>query len=119
MDAPDWSTWLMIGAGAFFAFNVYRSTRGKASSAEVKKLLEAGALLVDVRSAAEFSSGHLPGAKNIPVQELAARTGELGEKDAPIVVYCRSGARSGSAASYLQKQGFTRVSDLGAMSRFQ
>ncbi len=109
----------MIGAGAFLAFNMYRSTMGKASPQQVRKLVAEGALLVDVRTPAEFAAGHLEGAKNIPVQELAQRASELGSKDSAIVVYCRSGARSGSAASYLKGQGFTQISDLGAMSRWQ
>lgn len=93
------------------------SRMGKASSAEARKLVESGALLVDVRSPGEFAGGHLPGAINVPVQEIGARAKELLKKGKPIVVYCASGMRSGSAASALKGAG-AQVLDLGAMSRW-
>jgi phage shock protein E len=73
-----------------------------------------GALLLDVRTAAEFASGHLEGALNIPVQELEARLGEVGPRSRSIVVYCRSGARSATAAATLRRAGFD-VLDIGGM----
>lgn len=92
--------------------------RGDTSSAEARRLVEAGARLVDVRTPQEFAAGHIPRAINIPVQELERRMGELTEKDRPIVVYCRSGIRSGSAARMLARAGYADVHDLGAMSRW-
>ncbi len=74
-----------------------------------------GARLLDVRTPEEFAGGHLPGAVNIPVQALAARVRDLGAPHAPVVVYCRSGARSARAASMLRAAGFRAVHDLGAM----
>jgi len=74
-----------------------------------------GALLVDVRSPDEFASGHLEGAKNIPVGEIEARSGELGPKDAKYVVYCHSGFRASRAVGILEKQGFTHLFSLGPM----
>jgi phage shock protein E len=76
-------------------------------------------LIVDVRTPEEYAQAHVPGAKNIPVHELQARLGELGAKDAPIVVYCRSGARSAAAASLLARAGFARVTDIGAMGNWR
>lgn len=93
--------------------------RGSTSAAEAKRLVaEDGGRLLDVRTPGEFASGHLDGAKNIPVQELSARIAEVGSKDVPIVVYCRSGARSSSATKLLREAGFTKVANLGAMSRW-
>lgn len=74
-----------------------------------------GALIVDVRSAAEYQAGHFPGALNIPVDEIGARTAELGDKGKPIVVYCRSGRRSGIAKRQLEKAGFTNVVNSGSL----
>jgi len=85
------------------------------SGAEARKMVEDGAVLVDVRSPGEFGSGHIKGAKNIPVGEIGARAGEL-PKDKTIVVYCRSGARSGQARSALASKGFENVHNLGPMS---
>ena len=70
----------------------------------------AGALILDVRTPAEFSSGHVPNAVNIPHDELASRLVELDfEMDQPIVVYCKSGRRAGMAASVLLEGGYTDI----------
>lgn len=80
-------------------------------------LAEQGAIILDVRTAGEFSGGHIRDALNIPVQELEARIEELDESK-PVVVYCRSGARSAAAAGVLRARGFDPVYDLGAMSNW-
>jgi phage shock protein E len=67
-------------------------------------------LILDVRSASEFASGHIPGAVNIPYTELPWRIGELGaDSDREIVVYCEGGARAEKAVSGLRNAGFTAV----------
>lgn len=86
--------------------------------AEAKQLVEDGARLLDVRTPAEFAAGHIPGALNIPVQELDRRMGELGAKERPVVIYCRSGNRSAKAKAALEGAGFKAVHDLGAMTRW-
>jgi rhodanese-related sulfurtransferase len=91
---------------------------GDVSSAEARQLVASGARLVDVRTPGEFAAGHIPGAINIPVQQLESRLGELEPKDTAIVVYCRSGSRSGNAAGMLKNAGFAVVRDLGPMSRW-
>ncbi|MBL8145321.1 MAG: rhodanese-like domain-containing protein, partial [Anaerolineae bacterium] len=68
--------------------------------------------LVDVRTPEEFASGHLPGAVNIPLQELPGRLGEIAVGE-PVVLYCRSGNRSGQAAQLLAGEGYTQILDLG------
>jgi phage shock protein E len=80
-----------------------------------RDLVARGATLLDVRTCEEFAVEHVPGALNIPLQELSRRQSELGDKSAPIVVYCRSGGRSASASALLRAQGFVHVHDLGAM----
>jgi len=82
---------------------------------------EEGAILLDVRSREEFSAGHIPGAINIPHTEVAARMPELlalaaDDRSKPVVVYCRSGRRSGLAKDVLREHGFSRVTNLGGMS---
>lgn len=91
---------------------------GDVSGAEARQLVQAGARLVDVRTPAEFAAGHIPGAVNIPVQQIEARMQELDPRDGAVVLYCRSGQRSGSAARILKGAGFTVVHDLGPMSRW-
>jgi rhodanese-related sulfurtransferase len=85
---------------------------------EAHQWVESGARLVDVRTPDEYAAGHIEGAVNIPVQELPGRVDELAPKDAPVVVYCRSGARSASARRTLEAAGYTKVLDLGPMSRW-
>jgi rhodanese-related sulfurtransferase len=91
---------------------------GDVTSTEARQLVQAGARLVDVRTPGEFAAGHIPGAINIPVQQLDARMSELQPKDAGVVVYCRSGHRSGNAARMLKSAGFADVHDLGPMTRW-
>lgn len=65
-----------------------------------------GALLVDVRSASEHATGAIPGAVNIPLDELRDRHGELdGASD--IIVHCQVGLRGHNAASLLTNLGYT------------
>ena len=101
----------MIALVAVFVLRMFLASRSRISSADARTWVEEGALLLDVRSPTEFASGGLPAAKNIPVQSLSSRLGEL-EKERPIVVYCASGMRSSRAASMLKKQGFD-AHDLG------
>lgn len=103
----------VVAVGYFFFMR-----GGDTSRDDARRLVSQGALLVDVRTPEEFSSGHIEGAVNIPLQSLEGRMGELGAKDREIVVYCRSGARSGSARRVLKTAGYTAVHDLGAMSRW-
>lgn len=79
------------------------------------KDIPADALVVDVRTPGEFAGGHYEGAVNIPVSQLSARLGELGAKDRKIIVYCRSGSRSRTAKSILERAGFTQVQDGGSL----
>jgi rhodanese-related sulfurtransferase len=81
----------------------------------------AGAVVLDVRTAEEFASGHVPGAVNIPHDVLASRLGEIGvASDAPVVVYCERGGRAGMAADVLLDDGYTDVRHLaGDMSEWR
>lgn len=75
-------------------------------------------LLVDVRTPAEYESGHIPTAVNLPVDVIGIQP-PTAKKDALVIVYCRSGNRSATARSILSKLGFTNVVDFGAVSRWE
>lgn len=109
---------LFLGVAALAIGYVLFRPSGDVSSTDARQLVAQGARLVDVRTREEFADGHIAGAINIPVQELEQRMGELQSKEQPIVVYCRSGARSARAAGMLRGAGYSVVHDLGAMSRW-
>lgn len=93
-------------------------TGGQARPGEVaRERVAAGALLLDVRTPEEFAAGHIEGARNIPVQELAERLDELPD-DRPLVVYCRSGRRSARAVELLRAGGHEDLFDLGPISNW-
>jgi uncharacterized membrane protein YdjX (TVP38/TMEM64 family)/rhodanese-related sulfurtransferase len=81
---------------------------------EVKRRLETGEplLILDVRTAADFegAEGHLPGALNLPLEQLAARLAELGtDPERPIALFCRTDRRSAKAAAILARHGFAQA----------
>lgn len=84
---------------------------------------EAAHPVLDVRTPREFAQGHLKGAINVDIHgpdfarevERLTRTGTL-EKDGPVYLYCRSGARSGRAARVLRQQGFEEAWNVGGLS---
>jgi phage shock protein E len=73
--------------------------------AKFKQLLADGAIIIDVRTGAEYDNGHIGIAKNIPLDRIASRAEELKRQGKPIIVCCASGMRSGMAKSILKKHG--------------
>lgn len=108
----------VIGAAVLVAGYVMTKPAGGVKGSEAREMVAKGALLLDVRTKDEFAAGHLPAAVNIPVQDLDRRLAEVGAKERPIVVYCRSGQRSRRAAGLLKAAGYGAVHDLGSMGRW-
>jgi rhodanese-related sulfurtransferase len=80
------------------------------------------ALILDVRDPGEYGSGHILGAKNVPLSRIDAAGSEIAakRKDKPVIVYCDSGSRSAKAAAALRSQGFSRVVNLsGGLGAWQ
>jgi rhodanese-related sulfurtransferase len=75
-------------------------------------------LLIDVRTSAEFAAGHIQGARLMPLSELGRRLGDL-PKERPVVCVCRSGHRSGVAASQLRALGYPARNMAGGMLRWR
>ena len=83
---------------------------------EALDAVASGAMLIDVRSPKEFASGHMPGAINIPHTEIVDGISKLNvNPDTPIVLYCRSGNRSGQATASLAKAGFSQLTNAGGL----
>jgi phage shock protein E len=80
--------------------------------------LKEGALLIDVRSPAEFSSGHLPNAINLPVENIeAALLSRVKDKSQVLLLHCQSGMRSSAAKTKLARLGYGNAFNLGSYAR--
>lgn len=94
----------------------------KINNAELENIIKnnKNALILDVRTPGEFKGGHIPKAKNIPVQQIGSQLNTLAtQKENDIIVYCASGARSANAANILSKNGFNKVYNLGGIGNYK
>ena len=87
---------------------------GPAVAAIVVADLPTDAALLDVRELDEWTAGHAPDARHLPMSELTARLGEIPDAD-PLFVICRSGARSARVVAFLAGQGYPAVNVDGGM----
>ncbi len=116
--------WLLVAVGAlavvvFFASRA--SADGAVSPAEAASMIKdkKDLQLIDVRTPSEYADGHLAKAKLIPLQELENRLSEI-DKSKPILLYCRSGHRSGNALKMLVAKGYTQAKHIeGGISAWQ
>ena len=97
---------------------IFLRRKGQISAGAALAYLERGALLIDVRSSAEYSAGHLKGAINIPIPQIDSEIGkQVKDKDQVILLHCQSGTRSGFAKNRLNALGYTQVYNLGSYER--
>jgi phage shock protein E len=89
---------------------------GIKAAPDFNKIYKEGGVIVDVRSKAEYKSGHVKGSKNIPLPDLPSSLGMLKDKSKPIITCCASGMRSASAKNILQSKGYTKVYNGGSWS---
>ncbi len=87
-------------------------------SGQLKETIEGGAFLVDVRTEAEFAAGNVKGSINIPLDKLNRNLDQFNTRKS-IVVFCRSGNRSGQARSILIQNGFTNVINGGSLQNIK
>ncbi len=91
------------------------STFKTTTTDEVLAMLQKGPVtIIDVREDFEFASGHIPGAKNIPLGEIEERLDEL-NRDEEIIVVCRSGGRSAAACGFMHQEGLHVINMQGGM----
>ncbi len=86
------------------------ATAQQENTVTVKEQMQKGAMLVDVRTPAEFAAGSAPGAVNIPLNEISGRISEFQDKPG-VVVFCRSGKRSSEAIDILKKNRIENVTN--------
>lgn len=98
--------------------NLFNRSYKNVTESEVKEMMkEKNTVIIDVRESYEYASGHIKGAKLIPLGSLANRYSEI-DKNKNVVVVCASGARSARAAGLLGKQGFNVSNLVGGMMRW-
>jgi phage shock protein E len=85
---------------------------------DLNELMASGAIIVDVRTPAEYKDGHVKGAINLPLQTLGNNLNKL-KKDQVIITCCRSGSRSGMAKRMLKANGFEQVHNGGAWTNLK
>ena len=114
----DWLTWIGV-AGAIAVFlGLKRLTLVGAETA--REWLRKGALVIDVRSPAEFQERHLPGVINIPLDRLGDEIARHApDKARPLLLHCRSGNRSSRGTSTLKKMGYQHVFNLGSYGQVE
>ena len=89
-------------------FDFFKNILAPPDRSELTEAIRNGALLVDVRSPGEFAAGSVKGAVNIPLEQIGSEISRL--KGTPsVVVFCRSGSRSGQAKRILEQRGFRSV----------
>lgn len=78
-----------------------------------------GAVLLDVRTAEEYRSGHIEKSVNLPLDTIDSIENTVKDKNTPVYVYCLSGNRSGRAVAYLKQSGYTNVKNIGGISGYR
>ena len=89
-------------------FGIFKDLFAPTDNNGLKEAVKNGAYLVDVRTSAEFSEGSVKGAVNVPLDKLEGQIAKFKNRKS-IVVFCRSGSRSGQAKRILEQNGFQNV----------
>lgn len=98
--------------------NILKKIFGLGPAVNYGEIVKQGAIVLDVRSPAEYKQGHVKKSMNIPLNELSNHLSKL-KKDTVIITCCASGMRSASAKSILKSNGFTTVYNGGGWSSLQ
>lgn len=96
------------------------SRKSAEKGTDIPDLIKAGALVIDTRTEGEYADGHIDGAINIPYDVIGNVIGQYQtDKSKPIIVYCRSGRRSGIAKQTLESAGYTSVTNGGGLQQMR
>lgn len=111
--------YIIIGAviALFVGIRLFRMIK-QVSVKKAKELMAGGAVLVDVRTSGEYSSGHIEKAINVPLDRISGISKKVG-KDKDVIVYCQSGSRSSAAKRELKSMGYSKVYNLGGIGRWK
>lgn len=111
--------WAYIAFIAVFALAyIFLRHSGQISAKDARECLREGALIIDVRTPAEFNARHLPKAINLPVDRIESTLpGRVTDKNQPILLHCHRGRRSAIAMKKLTALGYQNAFDLGSYTR--
>ncbi|HEY1903446.1 MAG TPA: rhodanese-like domain-containing protein [Terracidiphilus sp.] len=111
-----WTNLLIVIALSTILLLVKR--RGQLSAKTAGEYLRNGAVVIDVRSAGEYTAGHLPQATNIPLSEIEAVIGrKVTDKSQVLLLHCQNGVRSAEARKKLKALGYAHAFNLGSYAR--
>jgi rhodanese-related sulfurtransferase len=82
---------------------------------EAKRIIESGAQIIDVRTDVEYEAGHIPDSRHIPLSDVQRESANL-DREKPVIIYCRTGNRSGPAAEAFAASGWDAHSIEGGMT---
>jgi phage shock protein E len=112
----NWGSILLIAI--LLLVLVFARRRGLIGARAAQELLKTGAKVIDVRTAAEFASGHLPGALNLPLDSIESELPRrFADRSQAFLLHCASGMRSSAAKSKLRILGYENAFNLGSFQR--
>lgn len=92
---------------------IKRGGRGLSTTEATQLMNRKGAVVLDVRSSEEFAGGHLPSARNVPLDDVEAKVAQvIKNKAAPVLIVCKSGQRSARAQTVLRNLGYAEAFSL-------
>ena len=111
--------WAIVAVVAIFALAyIFLRRSGQISANEAEAYLKSGAPIVDVRTPAEYNASHIPGAINIPLDQIDSSVpSRIPDRTQPILLHCQAGTRSAAAKKRLTTLGYTRAFNLGSYTR--
>lgn len=116
MSISHWVFYALILAG--IAAFIYMRRSGQISTRQGSDLVKHGAMIIDVRTPEEYSSGHLSQAFSMPVDEIGTiLPAKVRNKDQVILLHCKTGLRSKKARTLLTGLGYSNVYDMGSYER--
>ncbi|MGC7404570.1 rhodanese-like domain-containing protein [Pandoraea pneumonica] len=113
---------IALVSGGMLAWPVFkRSGRGLSTMEATQLINRKGAVVLDVRSTEEFAGGHLPSARNVPLDDVEQKVGQvIKNKAAPVLIVCKSGQRSARAQTLLRNLGYAESFSLqGGLAAWQ
>jgi phage shock protein E len=111
--------WAIVAVVAIFAVAyIFLRRSGQIAAKDAEAYLKSGAIVVDVRTPAEFKASHIPGAINIPLDQIESSVpSRLPDRTQPILLHCQAGTRSAAAKKTLNAMGYIKAFNLGSYTR--